>query len=348
MNVAFQLITCEEGLGKLSWAACGRRWLIAHDKLVTGNKGEARQIKDSPCRSCTFGESRSKAPQRADGANTCTVVPVGTPPPDPSDVRAVVARRVEEFGRSKARACERCDEMFSPPPGRGAPPKRCPACRAKPKDKSARRQLAQESGRTETRTCALASCGKPYTHTATRGAMPIYCTPECARRAELDSSRERKRLARLDAGMAPRAYIVEPTSIVEAKPSPPADVFVAMLEATRPKSALDEQRAVMARLTEHRARLVQELDAAQSRVIELRAALDEVDGEPHSRLMVVVGKWAKQGTWGVTSDETDRAKLEHELREFADEDPDAVYVFELFFPVDLDDNGIAIERKGVP
>ena len=361
--VSLPLITCENGMGRLTPYACGRRWKIANGEadVSAQERAQASAIRDSPCRGCEFGGARAEgvgsskreapvggdSPKQRFACERCgesfmrsysgrgrkpsicdkckpgnakataeTASPVAPAPRDPTYVpepaqvlppaafeiahdaeaesppvvecatapaspRAIVEQRVEALGRTKERACIDCNKLFKPAPGPGSPPLRCPECKAKPK--TPRRKLATEVGRTETRTCDLLACGKTFTHTATRGAIPRYCTPECARQAENDARRERERLARIDQGMVPRAHLLRADVIEMERPEALAVVATTSyandsLEAAR---SWLQQRAAIA------AQLQQEIDAAGERIRSALEALAELTGGPRMTHRVI-------------------------------------------------------------
>ncbi len=284
----------------------------------------------------------SKAPEPAP-----TEAPVASYATAPATPRAIVEQRVEATGRHRERACEDCSKLFKPAPGRGMPPLRCPECKAKPK--TPRRKLATEVGRTETRTCDLSTCGKTFTHTATRGAIPRYCTPECARRAENDARRERERLARIDQGMAPRPHLIR-TEVVEMSPSPEPeqskpDILAIMLECEpKTRSVLDEQREIMQRMAAHRERLVLEIASAEGTLRALHRALEELDGDAPDPVRGAYAVQSDGSVWGVVGGDESDEELRKSLSGFLEKEPVSTHAFEVLRPVHDAASAIALVK----
>jgi hypothetical protein len=231
---SFVLIACERGIGRMQASACAKRWRLGNTdpaKLKPHERMDASGIRNSPCRACPHGQARAEA-----GAHEAAAMLVRA-----SDISALAAaakpaepqRRPAELSapavaatlppaplmRTSDQVCAACKQTFKPKPGAGRRPVYCqrPDC-LEARKAGPRKQRAQPGGRTETRVCALPSCRSEFTVTSHRGPLPIYCKPECARRAELDSSRERKRLIRRADGVEERAYTRVALVVASAEP----------------------------------------------------------------------------------------------------------------------------------
>jgi len=240
---------------------------------------------------------------------------------DRHETRLAMLASAANVGRTAPRNCIDCGSEFRADPGRGRAPDRCQTCRCKPRKRA---QQSERSGRTETRVCKFSECGKTFTHTCLRGTFPIYCSPDCARMAENEADRARRRVKRVESGMVPNKHIV--AEIVHVVPRERHHI--------ESVSAIDEQRALMKRIGEVRDRLVNELHDAEQKVIELRNAIDELDGEARKPLIGAVGIYEDGERWGLLP-----CPDPEELRQIDERDPLSVHTFEVFLP---ESNGRAL------
>lgn len=160
------LIVCEgagdpkRSLGKLQPKHCAHRWRIANGHVTADNATDASAIRNSPCRGCLFGQSRSiehptadipKRVKRGRGRGRLSV-PLETQKPLPLCKRASCRKPFAQHARTQeyctidcqladardrnaavaaadTKRCEACDEPFT---FRHAAEAYCGACRSLP------------------------------------------------------------------------------------------------------------------------------------------------------------------------------------------------------------------------
>jgi hypothetical protein len=210
------MIACENGLGRLTAYACGRRWGIANGTvaLAASERGQASAIINSPCRDCTYGKPRAagvekrEAPTPGDGPlqsfacekcgdtfrrawsgrgrkpSTCGGCKPGgaKTAPKPAESVAVVPASAPRVQKTPP-VVQKPAPLFSPEPvcstaaAAPAPPAPSPASVTDPMPARVLvEQRAADLGRTRERPCE--ECGEPFRPKPGPGRAPLYC-PSC-------------------------------------------------------------------------------------------------------------------------------------------------------------------------